>query len=294
MRRFRLPWRIGLWAMLLPYLLGTLLLVALPALLSAGLAFTSFDALSAPVFVGFANFRLLAADPMVTTAFANSLVFIVLAVPLRILGALALALLLQRPRRGVGGYRAAVYVPTVIPDVAFALIWLWIFNPLFGPVNVALGALGLPTPAWLAEADTARYPFVIMSLFQIGEGFVVLLAALRGLPREYFDAAAVDGAGRWAGFRYLTLPLLLPWLVLLTFRDVILSFQWTFTPSFVMTGGDPYYATLFLPLLIYEEAFDRFRFGPGSALMLVTFLASAAIIGAIFLLFRRRGYVADV
>lgn len=287
-------WRLGLWVMLLPYLVGTLLLVGLPALLSGVLAFTTFDALSPPVFVGFANFRLLAADPLVTTAIGNSIVFIVLAVPLRILGSLGLAMLLLRPRRGIGGYRAAAYVPTVIPDVAFALIWLWIFNPLFGPVNLALGALGLPMPGWLADADTARYPFVVMSLFQIGEGFVVLLAALRGLPAEYFDAGAVDGAGRWAAFRYLTLPLLLPWLALLTFRDVILSFQWTFTPSFVMTGGDPYYSTLFLPLLVYEEAFDRFRFGAGSALMLVTFLLSAAIIAAIYALFRARGYTADV
>jgi multiple sugar transport system permease protein len=280
--------------MLLPYLVGTLLLVGLPALMSGVLAFTTFDALTPPVFVGFANFRLLAADPLVATAISNSIVFIALAVPLRIIGALALALLLLRPRRGIGGYRAAAYVPTVIPDVAFALIWLWIFNPLFGPVNLALGALGLPMPGWLADAETARYPFVVMSLFQIGEGFVVLLAALRGLPAEYFDAGAVDGAGRWAAFRYLTLPLLLPWLALLTFRDVILSFQWTFTPSYVMTGGDPYYSTLFLPLLVYEEAFDRFRFGAGSALMLVTFLLSAAIIAGIYALFRARGYTADV
>lgn len=294
MKRLRLTWRAGLWVMLLPYLVGTLLLVGLPALMSAVLAFTSYDALTPPVFVGFANFRVLAADPMVTTAIGNSLTFILLAVPLRIVGALALALLLLRPRRGVGGYRAAVYVPTVIPDVAFALIWLWIFNPLFGPVNVALDALGLPTPGWLADAETARFPFVIMALFQIGEGFVVLLAALRGLSAEVFDAGAVDGAGRWAAFRYLTLPLLLPWLALLTFRDIIISFQWTFTPSFVMTGGDPYYSTLFLPLLVYEEAFDRFRFGAGSALMLITFLLSVAIIGGIYLLFRRRGYVADV
>ncbi len=294
MKRFSLSWRAGLWAMLLPYLVGTLLLVGLPALMSAVLAFTTYDALTPPVFVGFANFRLLAADPMVTTAIGNSLVFILLAVPLRILGALGLALLLLRPRRGVSGYRAAAYVPTVIPDIAFALIWLWIFNPLFGPVNVALGALGLPQPGWLADAETARYPFVMMSAFQIGEGFVVLLAALRGLPREYFDAGAVDGAGRLASFRYLTLPLLLPWLALLTFRDIILTFGWTFTPSFVMTGGDPYYSTLFLPLLTYEEAFDRFRFGAGSALMLITFLLSAAIIGGIYLLFRKRGYTADV
>jgi multiple sugar transport system permease protein len=293
-KRLRLTWRGGLWVMLLPYLVGTLLLVGLPALMSAVLAFTSYDALTPPVFVGFANFRVLAADPVVTTAIGNSLVFILLAVPLRIVGALALALLLLRPRRGVGGYRAAVYVPTVIPDVAFALIWLWIFNPLFGPVNVALEAVGLPTPGWLADAETARFPFVIMALFQIGEGFVVLLAALRGLSSEVFDAGAVDGAGRWAAFRYLTLPLLLPWLALLTFRDIIISFQWTFTPSFVMTGGDPYYSTLFLPLLVYEEAFDRFRFGAGSALMLITFLLSVAIIGGIYLLFRRRGYVADV
>jgi multiple sugar transport system permease protein len=280
--------------MLLPYLVGTLLLVGLPALLSAVLAFTAYDAISPPVFVGFANFRLLAADPVVTTAIGNSLVFIALAVPLRILGALGLALLLLRPRRGVSGYRAAAYLPTVIPDVAFAIIWLWIFNPLFGPVNIVLDTLGLPLPGWLADAETARYPFVVMSVFQIGEGFVVLLAALRGLSPEYFDAGAVDGAGRWASFRYLTLPLLLPWLALLTFRDIILTFQWTFTPSFVMTGGDPYYSTLFLPLLIYEEAFDRFRFGAGSALMLITFLLSVAIIGGIYLLFRKRGYVADV
>ncbi len=287
-------WRAGLWVMLLPYLVGTLALVGLPALMSAVLAFTSFDALTPPVYVGFANFRLLAADPIVGTAISNSLVFILLAVPLRILGALGLAMLLSRPRRGAGGYRAAVYVPTIIPDVAFALIWLWILNPVFGPVNVALETLGLPTPGWLADPDTARFPFVIMAAFQIGEGFVVLLAALRGLSREVFDAGAVDGAGRWTSFRYLTLPLLLPWLALLTFRDVVLSFGWTFTPSYVMTGGDPYYATLFVPLLTYEEAFDRFRFGAGSALMLLTFLLSVAIIGGIYLLFRRRGYVADV
>jgi multiple sugar transport system permease protein len=104
----------------------------------------------------------------------------------------------------------------------------------------------------------------------------------------------VDGAGRWATFRFLTLPLLVPWLVLLTVRDIILSFQLTFTPSFVMTGGDPYYATLFVPLLTYEEAFDRFRFGPGSALMLLVSLASASLILAAWLVFRRRDPMGDV
>jgi multiple sugar transport system permease protein len=279
--------------MLAPYLLGTVLLVALPALMSGVLAFTSYDALSAPVFVGFANLRQLLADPRLGQAFANSLLYIALAVPLRILGALALALLLFRPRPGVAGYRAAVYLPTIVPDVAWALLWLWIFNPLYGPVNQALDAVGLPAPAWLADAATARYPFVVMSLFQMGEGFVVLLAALRGLPRETLDAGAVDGAGRWATFRFLVLPLLVPWLVLLTVRDVILSVQLTFTPSFVMTGGGPYYATLFVPLLTYDEAFDAFRFGPASALMLLLSLVSVTLIGGTWLVLRRRGVMDD-
>jgi multiple sugar transport system permease protein len=291
--RLRLSYRAGLWLMLLPYLLGVLVLVGLPAIMSAGLAFTTFDALSPPVFVGFQNFRFLASDPLTSVALANTLVFIVLAVPLRVGGALALALLLQGRRRGVGGYRAAVYVPTVIPDVAYALIWLWIFNPLFGPVNLVLGALGVLLPGWLADESTARFPFVAMSLFQVGEGFVILLAALRGIPRDYYDAGAVDGAGRLSAFRYLTLPMLMPWLVLLTFRDVIVAFQYTFTPSLVMTGGGPYYATFFLPLQLYEEAFDRFRLGTGSAVMLVTFLLSGALIVGLYLIFRGRGEVVD-
>jgi multiple sugar transport system permease protein len=279
--------------MLLPFLGGTALLVALPALISVALAFTSYDALSPPEFAGLQNFRSLASDKLTPVSIGNSLVFVVLAVPLRILGAFSLALLLNRERRGVGAYRAAVYLPTVIPDVAYALIWLWIFNPLFGPINIVLGELGLGTPAWLVDAETAKYPFVVMSLFQIGEGFVVMLAALKGLSRDYYDAGAVDGAGTLGLFRFLTLPMLMPWLVLLTVRDVIVSFQYTFTPALVMTGGDPYYSTMFLPLMIFEEAFDRFRFGLGSALMLGMFLVTGALIVGLFLFFRMRGYTGE-
>ena len=143
--------------MLVPYLLGTLLLVALPALMSAALAFTTYDALSPPVFVGLDQLpppgrRPAGARRPSPTRCSSS------CWPCRCAssGRLGLALLLLRPRRGVGGYRAAVYVPTVIPDVAYALIWLWIFNPLFGPVNLALGRLGLPMPAWLADACDAH------------------------------------------------------------------------------------------------------------------------------------------
>jgi multiple sugar transport system permease protein len=133
-----------------------------------------------------------------------------------------------------------------------------------------------------------------MSLFQIGEGFLILLAGLRSAPRELYDAADVDGASRLRVFRSLTLPLLAPWLLLLTVRDIIVAVQYTFTPSVLMTGGEPHYATLFLPLLIFEEAFDRLRFGIGSTLMLGTFLVTGVLIVGLYLVFRWRGYAGDV
>ena len=271
-------YRASLYLLLTPYLIGVAVLITLPALLSIGLAFTTYDGLSAPEWRGLGNFRDLAADPLFGIALRNSLLFVALTVPLRVLIALGLALLLNRPRRGVGFYRAAVYVPTIVPSVAYALVWLWIFNPRYGPLNLALAGLGLPTPAWLVDRATALPAIALTALFQIGEGFVVVLAGLKAVPDEYHHAAALDGAGRTAVLRHITLPLLAPWLLLLTVRDVIASAQSTFTPALLMTGGGPYYATLFVPLLMYETAFDRFRFGQGAAMMLLLLLVVGALI----------------
>lgn len=279
---FSSSYRTPLLLMLAPYLVGTAILVGVPALLSLVLAFMRYDGMSTPVWVGWFNFRLVLANPvdlLFPISLYNTLYFIILAVPVRILSALTLALWLNRKGRGVGLYRAAVYLPTIIPDVAYALIWMWIFNPLYGPLNLILGMLGLPTPGWLADADFAKVVFVVMAAFQIGEGFVVLLAGLQNIPPEYYAAAAVDGGNTWQQFRYITLPLLAPWLLLLTLRDIILSTQNIFTANFIMTNGDPYYSTLFLPLLIYEEAFDRMHFGPGSAMTVLLVIVTAALIG---------------
>lgn len=276
--------------MLLPYLLGTLLLIGVPALLTLVLTFFTYDAISPPVFSGIWNYQDVFGEPLIWVAIKNTLYFIFLAVPLRVAGALLLALLLNHRQRGVGLYRAVLYLPTTIPDVAYALIWLWIVDPLYGPLNLVLHALGLPAPNWLTDFDTARLPFVMMSLFQIGEGFVILLAGLQSHAKEIGEAAAVDGGSRWQILRHITLPLLAPWLIVLTVRDIILGFQYTFTPSIIMTGGDPYYATLFTPLLIYEEAFDRYRFGPGAVIMLLTFALTAYLLYTLFQLSKGWGY----
>lgn len=283
-------YRSELYSMLLPYLAFSILLVALPVLTSFGLSFFSYDAISPPAWNGLDNFIDVLSDPLFGTALYNSLFFIVLAVPLRLLGALLLALLLNHPRPGTGIFRGAVYLPTIIPDIAYALVALWVFNPLYGPLNQILKLLHLPAPSWFIDPTTAKLAIVLMSVMQIGEGFVVLLAGLKDIPKDYYDAGAVDGCGRRRAFWHITLPFLQPWLILLVFRDIILSFQNTFVPAFVMTGGGPYYGTFFLPLMIYEEAFDRFRFGIGSVLMLFMFLVTMGLLLLLYRIFKGWGH----
>lgn len=262
---------------LLPYFLGTIVLIILPAIATISVSVLDYNTISLPTWVGLDNFRRLLSSPYVLTAIRNSLIFLLLAVPMRVLAALLAALFLQNEYRWFNLYRAGVYLPTIIPEVSYALIWLWIFNPVYGPLNTILGAVGLPTPSWLTEPTTARLAIIIMSVFQIGEGFVVLIAGLQTIPRSLYEAAKVDGATTWDMFWHITLPLLVPWLMLLTFRDLVVSLQNTFTPSFVMTYGGPYYATTFIPLLLYELAFDYFDFGMSAALLLFTYALVAAV-----------------
>lgn len=284
----------SLYLMLAPYLLGTVALVIIPIGYTLSLAFTAYDALSPPVWVGLANFESLAGDPLFATAVRNSLLFVALTIPLRLLLTLGLALLLNQRRRGVSIYRAAVYLPTIIPSVAYALTWLWILNPYYGPLNLLLGSLGVPPIAWLADPATALPAIAFTAIFQIGEGFVVLLAGLREIPDDYYAAASIDGAGGLALLRHITLPLSAPWLLLLTIRDIIMTAQSTFAPALIMTHGGPYYATLFMPLLIYETAFDRFRFGEASAMTLVVLIGVAALIAIAYLLLGGWGYDDEV
>lgn len=257
--------------LLLPYLIGIILLVIIPAALSFGLAFFRYDALSPPQWVGTLNFILTYTDSLFNLSVQNSLSLIVLPVPLRVFGAFLLARLLMRGGRFLGWFRAAVYLPSVIPSAAYALAWLWILNPLFGPLNILLRALGFFPPAWLVEPEWARPALVLMSFWQIGEGFLVSLAALLDIPPELEDAARVDGAGTWGMFWHITLPLVAPILLLLAFRDAILTFQESFTSILLLTDGGPYYATFTLPMFIYEQAFDLLSFGTASVALWVMY-----------------------
>ena len=267
--------------MLAPYLLGLAVLIVVPAGVTFALAVFEYDLLRAPRFTGLENFRELLGDDIFRISLRTSLLFILFAVPLRLAGALALALLLHPRFRGVAAYRTAAYLPTVVPDVAYALLWLWLLNPLFGPINLMLDALGAPTPRWLTDPEDAQRAVVLMSLFQIGEGFLVALATRQGLPRELYELAAIENAKPWYVFGRVTLPLMAPTLLLLMFRDTIFSFQANFVPALIVTeGGPPPYATTYLPLFVYRNAFEYLRYGYAAAATLVMFGVTALIVYA--------------
>ncbi len=279
--------RLGLYLMLLPYLVGLVGLVLLPGALSVGLAFTRFDALTPATWVGLSNVTRLFNDRLFGISLVNTLLYMLMAVTMRLVGALLLALLLQRSSRIAGMARAAVFAPTVIPDVAYAFVWLVAFNPRYGPVNLLLGLVGLPTPAWVIEPWPALLALVIMAVWQLGEGFVILLASLQEIPIGLLEASALDGANGWRRFRSVILPLILPRLLLLSARDLIVSLQANFVPSLLVTKGGPGYATLLLPLYTYQLAFDDLRIGYAATVAWAMYVITLLVVVAQFTLSRR-------
>jgi multiple sugar transport system permease protein len=267
--------------------LGALVLVAAPAALTLGMAFTSYDALSAPEWAGTDNFGRIFDDAIFREALVNSLWFIALVVPLRLLVALAVGLLVSRPRRGVGLVRTAVTLPTFVPEIAYALLWLWILNPLYGPLAALLDAAGLPGGEMLVSSTGARVSIALMSLFTVAEAIVVVAAVRSEIPDEHYETAALEGARPAFTFRTLTLPLLAPALALLAARDVALTFQASFVPALIVTKGGPVYDTTFLPLHTYNTAFEFLRFGEAAAMTVVMFAITAGTMGVMLLALRR-------
>ena len=271
-RRFRaLPARTaetsGLVLLILPFLVGMAALVVVPAVVTLGLSTFRYDLIQPPSFVGLDNFRALLADDIFGIAVRNSILFLAFAVPIRLIAVVGLALLLHRSSmRGGALYRLAIFLPVVIPEVALAIAWLWILNPLFGPLNSILTGLGVAPVAWLTDPGAAQAAMLLIACFTIGEAFVIAVAARRSIPADLYDMAVVDGASSPALVRFVTLPLMLPVLVLLVLRDAVLVLQATLVPSLIVTGGGPPpYATTYGPLFIYEQAFEYLRYGYAAA-----------------------------
>jgi multiple sugar transport system permease protein len=275
------------WAFLLPYALGTLVLVLVPAVLTFRYAFTDFTGLGGGEFTGLDNLRRLVDDPFFAASLRASAFHVAMAVPLRLVTAVGVGLLLAAPRRGGRWYRVAVYLPTVVPDIALALLFLWVLNPVYGPLNQVLGAVGLPQPTWVASPWGARVGVVLMLAFPIGEAFVVVLATRRAISTRLYEAAALDGCSPRRQLLHITLPLLAPVLVLLAIRDTVLMLQASFVPAYLLTDGGPANATLYLPVYIYDQAFEFLGFGYSAMVTLALIAITLVLVAAQVLLVRR-------
>jgi multiple sugar transport system permease protein/raffinose/stachyose/melibiose transport system permease protein len=252
-----------------------------PALQGFWLSLTNWDGVSAPTFVGIGNFEELFGDPIFRDSALNTLIWLVLFGGLSAVGGLGLALLLQREGKGVGFYRAALFTPVVFSLVATSLIWQALYQP-DGLLNKLLGGLGLESwqHAWLADPDTALYAVLVPALWrQVGYVMVLYLAGLKGIDPSLFEAAKIDGAGRWQQFRFVT------WPQLRSVNSVVLSViiidsLRSFDVVWSMTKGGPYHSSELLSTYMYAEAFQSLRLGYASALAVVIFVLAFGVIVA--------------
>lgn len=251
------------WGYLLiaPVMLGftVFFLVALGA--SLYLSFTRWDMLTSPVWVGIANYRQVLRDDEFRTALGNTFAITVPHVVLRLACALALAMALNSNLRFRTFYRVLFFLPVVTMPVAIGTIWKWLYDPAFGPINSFLRRVGLPEPEWLSNPRTAVMAIVIVLLWSgVGYDMIIYLAGLQAIPRDYYEAAALDGAGAWQRFRDITLPLLTPTTFFLSVIGIIYSLQ-VFDLVYVMTRIDQTNNLPTVVYYIYEEGFRNFRMG---------------------------------
>ena len=260
-----------------PWLLGLLLFVLGPMVASLVISFTKWDLLSPARFVGLDNYeKMFTRDPLFWQSLKVTAIYTLVYVPVELTGGLVLALLMNQKLRGIGLFRTIYYLPSVLPGVAFVVLWMWILHPDVGLINTLLSYVGIEGPRWLADPDWALPALLMMSLWGLGRAMVIYLASLQGIPQHLYEAASIDGANRWQSFWKITLPMLTPTIFFNLVLSVISTFQ-TFTSAFVATNGGPLDSTLFYVLYIFRQGFEYFNMGYASALAWVLFLIILAL-----------------
>ena len=270
-----------------PWLIGFFTLTLIPIATSLVLGFTDYDILSAaPQWVGLRNFeKMFFDDPRYWRSVRATVYFVFASVPLKLIFALIVAMLLNSARRFISIYRAVYYAPSVVGgSIAVAVMWREIFGGQ-GLLNAILAVFGIPGRAWLGDPETAIWTLILLAIWQFGSPMLIFLAGLKQIPAEYYEAAAIDGAGPWAKFIRITLPLLTPVIFFNLVMQIIFGFM-VFTQAFVVTGGAPLDTTLFYNLYVYSRAFRTFEMGYGAAMAWVMLLVIACLTAVIFKLSR--------
>jgi multiple sugar transport system permease protein len=260
------------WLAILPALLFFAVFVGFPVGYSFWLSFHEWNMMAAtPTWIGLENYAALASDRDFLRSLIQTALFTVGITACILVLSLGMALLLDEKLRWIRLYRTIFYLPAVTSLVAIGIVWVWMFDPQFGLINQALRGVGVEGPLWLADTRLALVSLVITAAWRnVGYFATVFLAGLQGIDAMYYEAARIDGAGRWASFRYVTLPLLKPTIVFVVVLSVILSFQ-VFALVYVMTSGGPAGSTSVMVFYLYQQAFTYFRMGYASAIGFVLF-----------------------
>lgn len=263
-----------------PWIIGFLAFTVYPFFGSLYLSLTEYDLFSPPKWVGLQNYEQIFADDRFYKSLGNTLFMAFISVPITLTVSLLIAVMLNFKVKGINYYRTIFYLPSVIPIVASALLWTWMLNPDFGLVNMALRTLGLTDPAWLLDPRYTKPSLILMSLWGSGAGALIFLAALQGVPRQYYEAAQVDGANWWYRFWKITVPALSPIILFQLIMGLIGAFQ-IFTESYILAGGKvdgsgslggPEQSLLFYAVNLYQEAFVFLKMGYASALAWILFI----------------------
>lgn len=275
----KLAWREAVdgYLFILPWIVGFLVFTAGPMVASMVLVFVDWDLLTPPTWTGLDNLVRLTTDNLIGVSLYNTAYYTFISVPGRLVVALAGAMLLNSHVRGLSFFRTAFYLPSVLPLVASAILWMWMYNPQVGLFNQGLQALGFNRLGWLWDPALSKPSLILISLWTTGNVMIIFLAGLQSIPSGLYEAAEIDGAGWWAKFRHVTLPMLSPVLLFNAVMGVIYSFQ-VFGIVVLMTGtsgggsaGGPNNTTLMSVVYLYRVAFEQFKMGYGSAVAWLLF-----------------------
>lgn len=262
-----------------PWIIGFIVFVAGPLLASAFFSFTKYNVLRPPTFIGMNNYIFaFTKDDLFLPSIGRTFYYAILLVPLAMIGSLVVAMLLNQKLVITTFWRTMFFLPTLTPLVATALLWRWMFNPDVGLINYLLSQVGIQGPGWLNSIEWAMPALVIMGLWASvgGSRMIIFLAALQDVPVELLEAAEIDGAGRWAKFQHITLPMITPTIFFNLVLGIIFALR-TFEVAFVSTAGGPARATWFISLHIYQNAFVSFDMGYASALSWLLFILLFAL-----------------
>lgn len=277
--------RENLWGVLfsMPCILGFLIFALLPMAVSLVLSFMNYSFTAGGEFVGLANYQRIfgGSDPYFYKSLLVTVIYVAMSVPTAIIFAFFVAILLNADVKGKGFFRTVFYLPTVVPIVAMAAIWMWIFNPDLGLANQLLKAIHLPASTWLFGEDSVIPTLVFINLWTTGSTIVIFLAGIQDVPRELLEAVEIDGGGFWAKLFHVTVPMMTPTIFYNVVMGIINGFQ-IFTQSYVMTQGGPNNASLFYVYYLYREAFEFGRMGNACAVAWVLFVIIMILTAVIF------------